>query len=110
MQFLIVTEYILGLLALTYIAGIISVWACEFRKTILYRQMQQQIRSIENLHLSAAMLHVKTYKINRDYHQKIEEIECVQSFILKKMLLMKKSSLKNMPMRQNGQAMGISIG
>lgn len=56
----------------------------------------------ENLQISRAVLHVKTYKINRDYCQKIEKIERLQDFILKKMLLAKRSSLKNMTMQQNG--------
>ena len=102
MQSLIIIEYIAGFLALTYIGGLISVWICELKRNVLYRQMQQQIRLIESLHLSAAMLHVKTYKINMDYCRKIDEIDRVQRFVLKKMLLEKKSSLKNMPMQQNG--------
>ena len=110
MQSLIIIEYLTGLLALIYIIGLISVWLCELKRNALYLQMQRRVRLIENLHLSAAMLHVKIYKINMDYCKKIEEIERLQHFILKKMLLVKKSSLKNMPMRQNGQVMGILVG
>lgn len=102
MQFLIIIEYILGFLTLAYIGGLISVWLCEIRRNILYRQMQRCVRLAENLHVSMAVLHVKTYKIKRDYYQKIDKIERIQHFILKKMLLTKRSSLKNMPMQQNG--------
>jgi len=102
MQSLIIIEYIAGFLALTYIGGLISVWLCEIRRNVLYRQMQKQIRSIENLHLSMAVLHVKTYKISRDYYQKIDVIERMQQSILRKMVFIKKGSLKNMPVQQNG--------
>ena len=102
MQSLIIIEYIAGFLALTYIGGLILMWSCELKRNVLYRQMQKEIRLIENFHLSAAMRHVKTYKINMDYCRKIDEVDRVQHFVLKKMLLAKKSSLKNMPMQQNG--------
>ena len=102
MQFLIIIESIAGFLALAYISGLILVWLCEIRSNILYRQMRRCLRLAENLQISRAVLHVKTYKINRDYCQKIEKIERLQDFILKKMLLAKRSSLKNMTMQQNG--------
>jgi len=86
MQSLIIIEYLAGFLAFTYIGGLILMWSCELKRNVLYRQMQKQIRSIENLHLSMAVLHVKTYKISRDYYKKIDKIECIQHFILKKML------------------------
>ena len=88
-----------------YISGLILVWLCEIRRNFLYRQMRQCIRLAENLQVSRAVLYIKTYKINRDYYQKIDKIERLQHFILKKMSLAKRSSLKNMAMQQNGQEM-----
>ena len=102
MQSLIIIEYIAGFLALTYIGGLISVWLCEFKRNALYRQMRKQIKAIENLHLSMAVLHVKMYKINMDYCRKIDEVEHIQQSILRKMVFIKKGSLKNMPVQQNG--------
>ena len=70
MQSLIIVEYVAGFLAPIYISGLILMWSCELKRNVLYRQMRQQIRLIENLHLSTAMQHVKTYKINMDYCRK----------------------------------------
>lgn len=78
------------------------VWLCEIRRNSLYRQMRRCVRLAENLRISRAVLHVKTYKINRDYYQKIEKIERLQHFVLKKMSLARRSSLKKMTMQQNG--------
>lgn len=102
MNLFLIIIYVVAPLACLYVAGIVSVWLCEMKRNVLYREMQNQFKSIENFRVSMAVLHVKMYKINRDYCRKMDEVERLQQFILKNILFVKKSSLKNMPVHQNG--------
>lgn len=94
-MFIIVTiECIFALAALIYLIGLTIVWIWEFRKNALYAKRQQNLKMLEFLPKSAAVLHAKAYKIGKDYRNDLQRLEDVQFFILENILMLRKSTLK----------------
>lgn len=87
MQFLIIIISAISIFAFAYLGGLISVWLYEIKMRKMFLRMQEKIRQLESEKFSAALFHVKEYKITEDYRQEMLEIEKVQKFILKKLLL-----------------------
>lgn len=89
-----VIKILMAMIALLYLAGLTLVLICEWRKTSIYKQAKIQLEVVENLKMSRAVLHVKSFKIRQDYLRKMAEIDRRQRFILERLLLIKRSTLK----------------
>lgn len=85
---------IVSFLLFLYLCGLVFALAYEAKINKIFRKMKEETRSLENLKLSMAMIHLKTYKITQDYQKKISEMEKTRQFILEKWLFLKKSTLK----------------
>ncbi len=83
MNLFIFIKYFLALAVIIYISGIISIWIYARRQEFLYRKMQGEMKLLENIGLSGAVMQIKAYRIREDYRRELEMIERVQSFILK---------------------------
>ena len=86
--------FIVSVVLFLYLCGLVSVWIYEIKINKIFRKMKEEIRDLENLKLSMAMLHIKTYRITQDYRKKISEMEKIRQFILEKWLFLKRSTLK----------------
>ena len=87
-----------------FCVGVASAWICEWRINDLHKMMNEKIKTLENLRISEAVLHIKSYKIKEDYRRKILNIEETQKLIIEKILRMKKCSLKNNSLNQGRTA------
>ncbi len=100
MDILTAIEYVAVGLVGIYSIGLLLVWLYEIRKNSLYTQMQNKLRLLEDLHLSAALRYAKKYKIKEDYRKEIGGLERVQRFIFENVLFMSKNeSLKKKAFR-----------
>lgn len=87
MNSIITIEYLIAILFGLYLMSLLAVWFYELRRNALYRQMKEQVRLLESLHLSMALFHIKMYKIEEDYRRNALNLEKVQQFIFKNVLL-----------------------
>ena len=87
MDIITTIEYLLAAMAGLYLIGLVVVWIYELKRNALYRRMKEQVRLLENFQLSMAVTHVKMYRITQDYHKNASNLERVQQFILKNVLL-----------------------
>lgn len=90
MSFITVIEYLAVSLFVLYLLGALVAWLYELRKNALYLKMQKELKSLENMRLSAALGYAKTYKIRHDYFRRIRLLEKAQKFILVQVLFMAK--------------------
>ena len=84
-------------------------WICEWRISALQKKMRREIKALENLQISGALLYTKNYKIKEDYRHKILNIEEVQKLVVKRMKIIKISPLKNNSLKP-GPSAGMLFG
>lgn len=94
MKIFVIFGYLFGVVIIAYFCGIFSVWACQIKMNILCKKMRQKINLLGNSNISMAVFYVKKYKIVEDYRRSIAEIERIQKFILKNILMIRRSPLK----------------
>lgn len=94
MEVITVIEYLSAILLSLYLIAVLVAWVYEIRKNKLYREMQNDLKFLDRLHLSAALNYAKSYKIRHDYLRKVESLERVQKFVLVQMLFMAKNQSK----------------
>lgn len=101
MSAIIILIYTTVFAASMFCAGVAVVWIFEWRMNSLRKMMGNEIRCIENLPISNAVMHIRTYRIKENYRRRILNIEKNQKFILEKILMTKKGSFKNTSLCQN---------
>ena len=79
-------EYIAALALGVYIVGAIIAWIYEIKKNSLYREMQSCVKLLDSLQLSAALRHIRMYKIQEDYRRAAGKLESAQQAILENVL------------------------
>ena len=89
-----IIEYVFALTLSVYVLAAVTVWTYEFKKNALYGEMQKQIRFLESLHLSAALRHIKLYKIREDHRRATEPLERVQQIIFENVLFVTRHGSK----------------
>ena len=83
MDVLTIIRFAIVIFAIFYISSMILALIFELRRSSLYKQMQMQIRHIGELGFTAAVTHVKVYKITEDHRRKILKVDRVQQILLK---------------------------
>ena len=95
MKILTTIECLAGLMFILYLLGLVVVWIYDIKRNSLYRIMQEKYKSLDDLHLSMAVMHAKKYKITEDYRRDAFLVEREQHFILENLLLIRRRTLKN---------------
>jgi hypothetical protein len=97
-MFIITTiEYGVVVMIGFYLIVTAIVWIYELRKSAVYRKMKEQIRCLENFHLSMAVSNAKAYRIMENYRRDILGIEKIQQFIFENLFFISKGSQRNVP-------------
>lgn len=76
-----IIEYVFALTFIVYAAAAIIVWTFEFKKNVLYSELQKQMKILENLCISQALKSIRSYKIREDYRRASEKMENFQKLI-----------------------------
>lgn len=94
MNIIVIIEYIAMVLAGLYLLGLAMMWFLGLKKNICYSRMQNQIKVLESMSKSSAVVNARKYQINQDYQKSILALEKNEQFVLENILLTRKGSLK----------------
>ncbi|EKD46763.1 MAG: hypothetical protein ACD_67C00073G0001 [uncultured bacterium] len=95
MIFLAILTLLIAIMFFVYVALHLLVWVYEIKAKIVYSEMHEQLRILENAGLAGALLHAKTLRIQYDHNRLTAEIEGRRQFIIENLLFLKKSTLKS---------------